>query len=118
MTRAGFLDHEAIVGQLQERAELKADLDASVRPHLEGLMQERTAMKRTNDRLAAGQPVLPEEIAEARHEAGLKGVRTAAANRLHDRGSSDEWEAPTAYEDSPISAFSSLPDDSDLPDAF
>ena len=38
MTRAGFMDHEAILDQLKERAELKADLDCDVRPHLEGLM--------------------------------------------------------------------------------
>ena len=120
MTRAGFMDHEAIVGQLQERAELKADLDAAVRPHLDGLMQERTAMKRTNDRLAAGQPVLPEEIADARHEAGLKGVRTAAANRLQDRGTARDWDIEAAADIGPESTdpFADLPEESPLPPSF
>ena len=81
-TRAGWLDQDAILEQLKERAEMKADLDATVRPHLEGLMADRAEMKRTNDRLAAGKPVLPEDIAAARAESARDGVRTRKVNEI------------------------------------
>lgn len=75
-TRAAFLDTAAIVGQLEERAKLKADLDASVRPHLAGEMARRGADRAWNGRLAAGAPVTPEELHQARSEAGLRGAST------------------------------------------
>jgi hypothetical protein len=81
-TRAGWLDHEAILDHLKERAELKADMDTAVRPHLEGLMADRAEMKRTNERLAKGEPVLPEEIAAARAESAREGVRTRKINEI------------------------------------
>jgi len=80
--RAGFLDHEAIHEQLKTRAELKADLDSGVRPNLAGLIEARTEMKRHNDRLADGKPVLPEDIAAARAESARAGVRTRKANEI------------------------------------
>lgn len=82
MTRAGWLDQDAILGQLKARAEMKADLDTGVRPHLESLMAERAEMKRVNARLADGKPVLPEEIAEARAESAREGVRTRKINEI------------------------------------
>jgi hypothetical protein len=81
-TRAGFMDQDAILEQLKERAEMKADLDTGVRSHLEGLMADRAEMKRGNDRLANGQPVLPEEIAAARAESARDGVRTRKVNEI------------------------------------
>jgi hypothetical protein len=81
-TRAGFMDQDAILDQLKERAEMKADLDTGVRPHLQGLMDQRAEMKRVNDRLAKGQPVLPDEIEAARAESARNGVRTRKANEI------------------------------------
>lgn len=115
--RVGWLDQEAIVAQLRERAEIKADMDLAVSPHLEGLMQQRGEMKRVNDHLKDGKPVLPEEIAAARTEAGHKGRRTAAANRLQGHGDAVDWDTATDAAPS-ASVFDSLPDDIDLPDAF
>ena len=83
-TRASFLDQAAIVSQLEERAKLKADLDSAVRPHLAGLIGERQAMQRHNDRLASGKPVTPEEIHQARHESGLKAASTRRLNDWAD----------------------------------
>jgi hypothetical protein len=80
--RAGFLDHDAIVSQLKGRAELKADLDTGIRPHLEGEMAKRQEMKRVNGRLAEGLPVLPDEVAAARAEAARDGVRTRKTNEI------------------------------------
>lgn len=119
-TRAGFLDHEQIMAQLHERAEITADLNLGVRPHLEGTIQRRTEMKRVNDRLAEGKAVLPEEIAEARSEAGRKGQRTAAANRLQARGAGlADWDSETIHDAAPDfdaenDPYAGLPDDADL----
>lgn len=82
MTRAGFMDPAAILDQLKERSEMKADMDTAVRPHLEGLMRNRKEMKRVNEKLANGEPVLPEEVAEARAESAREGVRTRKANEI------------------------------------
>jgi hypothetical protein len=81
-TRANWLDQTAIVEQLKERAEMKADLDTGVRPHLEGLIADRAEMKRTNERLADGKPVTAEEIAAARAESARDGVRTRKVNEI------------------------------------
>lgn len=81
-TRAAFTDEASILEQMKARAALKADLDTGVRPHLAGQMAERAEMKRVNDRLAAGLPVLPEEVAAARAESARDGVRTRKANEV------------------------------------
>jgi hypothetical protein len=81
-SRADWLDQDAILEQLKERSELKADLDTGVRPHLEGLMRDRAEMKRNNERLANGKPMLPEEIAAARAESARDGVRTRKINEI------------------------------------
>lgn len=114
--RAGFMDTEAITAQLGMRAEMKADLDTAVRPALESLIDHRAEMKRTNDRLRDGKPVLPEEIADARSEAGRKAHRTAAANRLQDLGEATDYDtdydtAPDPRQPTgPIDPFANLPD--------
>ncbi|MEP2776787.1 MAG: hypothetical protein ABJQ29_11370 [Luteolibacter sp.] len=82
MTRAGFMDQAAILDQLKERSEMKADMDTAVRPHLEGVMRNRADMKRVNEKLAIGKPVLPEEVAEARAESAREGVRTRKTNEI------------------------------------
>ena len=66
-----------------------------------------------------GKPVLPEEIAEARTEAGHKGRCTAASNRLQRRGKGVDWDAPGAHDigpEEPVSSdpYAGLPDDSDV----
>jgi hypothetical protein len=80
--RAGFMDNEAIVSQLKDRAELKADLDTGVWPHLQGQMEQRAEMKRVNGRLADGLPVIPDEVAAARADSARNGVRTRKANEV------------------------------------
>lgn len=57
--------------------------------------------------------------AEARVEAGRKGQRTAAANRLQQRGQAVDWNAEPApaYAD-PFDPLASLPDDEPLPDSL
>jgi hypothetical protein len=80
--RAGFMDKDAILDQMKGRAELKADMDTAVWPHLQGQMEERAEMKRVNDRLANGEPVLPDEVAAARAVAARAGVRTRKANEI------------------------------------
>jgi len=118
--RAAFHDSAAILSQLEERAKLKADLDSAVRPHLAGLITERQAMKRHNDRLAAGQPVTPDEIRVARTAAGQQGQRTAAANRLQAHGTSHDWDSFQPDTDDPEirSAWDDLPEDMEVPDAI
>jgi hypothetical protein len=120
MTRAGFTDQDAILDQLKTRAAMKADMDTAVRPHLAGLIEDRKEMKRVNDRLAAGKPVLPEDIAAARSEAGRKATRTAAANRLQSHGSAIDWDnyqpEPDAAEGR--SAWDDLPEDYEIPEAL
>lgn len=115
MTRAAFTDTEAIIGQLHERAEMKADMDLEVRPHLEGLIHHREGIKRVNDRLDKGKPVTPDEIAAARSDAGHKAQRTAAENRLQGRAEEIIWDdmpdprpAP-----GPVDAFAGLRSESD-----
>lgn len=64
--RAHVADHEAILGQLKQRAELKSDLDTAVRPHLQPLARQRAEDTRHNERLAQGLPVTPEDMRDAR----------------------------------------------------
>lgn len=116
--RAGFMDAAAINGQLKERAKLKADLDTGVRPHLEGLMRDREEMKRTNERLAQGKPVLPEELAAARSASAMQGQRTAAANRLDGRAEGTDWDAEPVPATAAADPFAGLSDDDDLPNYF
>ncbi len=82
MTRAGFMDTEAILEQVKGVSALKADLDTGVRPHLAGIMADRAAMKRNNERLADGKPTTKEEIAAARAASARDGVRTRKINEI------------------------------------
>lgn len=117
-SRAGWMDQDAILEQLKERSELKADMDTAVRPHLEGLMRDRAEMKRANQRLADGKPVLPDELAEARSESARNGVRTRKANEMTTALGADalspanllsdldddDWQEPCSSDDNPFSA--------------
>jgi hypothetical protein len=117
MTRCGFTDADGILGQLKARAEMKADLDTGIRPHLAGLIEERAEMKRINERLAKGLPVLPDDVAEARSEAARQGQRTAAANRLKTHGGPVDWDAESTPA-AESSAWDELPADDELPEAL
>ncbi len=117
-TRAGWLDQDAILDQLKQRAEMKADMDTAVRPHLEGLMADRAEMKRHNQRLKDSKPVTPEEIAEARAEAGRKAARTAAANRLQEHGEAKDWDAVPDDSDAWEDPLASLPEDNHFPESI
>jgi hypothetical protein len=115
MTRATWHDHEAIVDQLKERAALKADLDTAVRPHLSSLIEQRGEMKRVNDRLAAGKPVHPDDVREARRQAGFKGLETAAKNRLDRETDAIDWDnyQPELC-DAPADLYAGLADETPL----
>lgn len=124
-TRGAWGDTEALMGQLHERAEIKADLDLEVRPHLQGLIQQRGEMDRVNKRLRDKKPTLPEEIAAARSAAAMQGQRTAAANRLQGMAEDIDWDATSAHDIGPDSLvttaedddpYSGLPDDADFSD--
>lgn len=77
---------------------------------------EAQALREHNRRVATGAPVTPEEIASARSAAGQQAHRTAAANRLQAHGEASDFSGyqPPAKP----SAFDSLPDDEELPEAF
>lgn len=118
-TRAPFLDREAIELRLGERAALKADLDAPARAAMAGTIAARQSMRDTNERLAAGRAVTPEERAAARSQSALQGQRTAAAHRLQAHGTPTDWDAdPDPVSSVPAHPWDALPDDEPLPDAF
>jgi hypothetical protein len=98
VTRAGWMDTEAITAQLATRAEMKADLDSAVRPHLDGLIRQRGEMQRTNDRLRDAQPVLPDEVAAARRAAGHQAATT---RRLHQWAQDECNDAAAALQPEP-----------------
>jgi hypothetical protein len=117
--RAAFQDQTAILAQLKERSALKADLDSSVRPHVAGLIEDRSAMQRHNARLMDGKPVTPEEIQSARSAAGTQAHRTAAANRLQTHGAPIDWDNYNPEPDEEIrNAWDDLPEDIELPEAL
>lgn len=113
-------DSDQIEELYKQRSRIKTAMDAPVRRAMQGQADRRDVVKRLNDDLitkardeAAGKPATEHE----RHvAAGHKGVRTAAANSLQKRGKPRDWEA----EPLPVSpsAFSELPQDEDMPDAF
>jgi hypothetical protein len=105
--KADWMDEAAVLEQLKVRASMKADLDTEVRPHLESLGRRRQAMKKHNDRLAAGLPVTPEEIAEDRSAAAKRGVSTRRAKDWQDGGKAAEA-ALQVEEDAP----ETIPDES------
>lgn len=79
-------------------------------------VQDARDIREHNRKVLSGDPVTPDEITVARSESAQKGVRTAAANRLQQRGSAKDWDAfPASAASNP---FDSLPDDEDLPEAF
>ncbi|BCU76015.1 hypothetical protein [Luteolibacter sp. LG18] len=84
-----------------EKHERVADiLEPSRIIHTE-VVQEAQDLRAHNARVVSGKPVTPEEIAAARTEAGKKGHRTAAANRLQGRGSERDWDAEPGPQPAP-----------------
>lgn len=79
-------------------------------------VQEARDLRAHNRKVINGDPITPDEIHDARVAAGHKGQRTAAANRLNAHGESIDWDAWQPA--SQPSAFDSLPDDEELPDAL
>lgn len=117
--RAAAFDTAAKLEQLEVRAQVERDLSVPLRHRLAGIAEERKAREAHNDRVLKGAPVTPEEIAEARREAGLKGAKTAAENRLKGQGETRDWDTvPVAGADIPGTPdpFADLPDDDHLPD--
>ena len=79
-------------------------------------VQEARDIREHNRKVLSGEAVTPDEIHQAHIAAGLQGQRTAAANRLQSHGEASEFDSyqPAAAP----SAFDSLPDDEELPEAF
>jgi Flp pilus assembly protein TadD len=99
---------------------LKIDADDPAALTLLGILRFR--QERWDDALTAlsRSAQLAPNNADAQNYLGItlsqKGQRTAAANRTNARGEAQDWET---YQ-TPVqpSAFDSLPDDEDLPEAF
>jgi hypothetical protein len=79
---------------------------------------EARDLREHNARVLSGAPVTPEEIHQARVAAGQQGTRTAAANRLQARAQATDWDTIQPLAATEPSAFDSLADDPDLPEAF
>jgi hypothetical protein len=84
----------------------------------EEAVAEAQDLRAHNARVVSGKPVTDEEIAAARSEAGRKGQRTTAANRLQQRGKAVDWDAVPAAAPAPFDPLASLPDDEPLPDSL
>ncbi len=123
------------VAPFEERAEIRsADLTAAAREKHERIadilepsrilhaevVQEAKDLRAHNARVVSGKPVTDEEIAAARSEAGRKGQRTAAANRLNQRGKPRDWNAdvPAAVPVDPLDPLAGLDDEQPLPDSL
>ena len=82
-------------------------------------VQEARDMRAHNQRVLSGAPVTPDELHKAAIESGLKGTRTAAANRFQKHGKARDWETETYQpERETQSAWDALPEDAELPAAF
>jgi hypothetical protein len=110
-------DNNQLEEMYKQRARLKTSQEAPVRRAMQPVADRRDAVAtlnrdlidRANGRIPAGSP-------EARSESARQGVRTAAANRLQAHGEAGDFSDYTP----PVqpSAFDSLPDDEELPEAF
>jgi hypothetical protein len=113
-------DKETLEAMFRERARMSGNLGARTRHAMSPIAHQRQLDKAANDDLinkarlmAEGKPATEFE----RHQAaGLQGHRTAAANRLQDRGETPDWDT---WQPAPQpSAFDELPDDEPLPEGF
>ncbi|WP_193214962.1 helix-turn-helix domain-containing protein [Luteolibacter marinus] len=122
VVRAAAHDTAAKLAQLEVRAQVERDLSTPLHLRLGGIAEQRTERERHNQRILDGKPVLPEEIAQARHEAGVKGRKTAAENRNKQRGETRDWDAwtpPTSDDFADADdLLGSLPDETPLPDSL
>ena len=80
-------------------------------------VQEARAMRDHNQRVLSRAPITPEELHQAASASGLKGARTAAANRLQEHGEARDWETYQPEQETQ-SAWDALPEDAELPAAF
>lgn len=117
VVRARPFEPEAYLSQLGTRATIKSGHDSEIRARMADIAADRTARETHNDRLLAGQPATPEELAAARSAAGRQAHRTAAASRLHAHGTPVDWDAAQTPAQAP-SGWDALPEDDPIPDAF
>jgi hypothetical protein len=84
-------------------------------------VQEAIDLRHHNRKVLNGDPITPDEIHDARVAAGLQATRTAAANRLNDRGEGRDFPFPEP-EPEPThdwqDPFAALPDPEPLPDSI
>lgn len=108
LTAAAGEKHERIADILEPSRIIHAEV-----------VQEARDLRAHNARVVSGKPVTDEEIADARSEAGRKGQRTAAANRLKQRGNERDWDnEPVATPAASFDPLAGLPDDEPLPDSL
>ena len=108
-------DLTAAAGEKHERI---ADILEPSRILHSEVVQEAKDLRAHNARVVSGKPVTDEENAAARSEAGRKGQRTAAANRLKERGSERDWDAEPVAQAAPLDPLASLADYEELPGSF
>jgi hypothetical protein len=94
-----------------------ADILEPSRIHHREEVAEARDLRAHNKRVINGDPITPEEIAQARTASAQQGVRTAAANRLQTHGNPIDWDAEPAAISTP-SAWDQLPDDEEIPEAL
>ena len=109
-------DRTALVNAAGLKAHRNAEILAPLRMRHTEQVNEAQSMREHNQRVLNGAPITIDEIHEGHIAAGLKGLGTAAANRLQGRAQDIDWDGYEA-EAAPC-AFAGLAEDEDLPDAL
>lgn len=94
-----------------------ADILAPIRIRHADQVKSAQDLRAHNQAVISGAPITPEEIHQARMEAGEKAARTAAANRLQANGNPIDWDTITPAPQS-CDPFADLPDSHEFPDSI
>lgn len=119
--RVTSTDRPALIAAAGQKAHRNAEIMEPLRVRHAEHTQQEAADKEWNKRLADPKAaVTPEEIHARRVSAGHQATRTAAANRLQDFGTAQDWDDTPVYQtDSEIAAiWETLPEETELPDAL
>lgn len=109
---------DQVTALFEQRARLKATLDAPVRRAMQPVADRRDAVRRLNDDLIARtkEPDLQSPDIRKRAEAAEKGRRTRAGNNLDRHANDVDWDAVEMP--AQPSSFDALPDDEPINEAF
>lgn len=114
--RVTATDRTSLILAAGAKAHRNAEILAPLRMRHEEEVIEAQSMREHNKRVLDGSPVTIDEIHEGRVAAGLKGIGTAAANRLQGRAQEQDFDGCGFDEQS--GAFACLAEDEELPDAL